>query len=51
MERRGVGRTPAFAEVQIDPAAAAPGELVHIRVTGSDGSRLRGERSVPKCAP
>jgi threonylcarbamoyladenosine tRNA methylthiotransferase MtaB len=51
MERRGVGRTPAFAEVQIDPAAAVPGEFVHIRVTGSDGSRLRGERSVPKCAP
>jgi threonylcarbamoyladenosine tRNA methylthiotransferase MtaB len=50
MERRGFGRTPAFAEVQVDAATAESGEFVHIRVTGSDGSRLRGEPSAPKCA-
>jgi threonylcarbamoyladenosine tRNA methylthiotransferase MtaB len=51
MERRGLGRTPGFAEVEVAPDASEPGEFVHIRVTGSDGSRLRGERLAPKCAP
>jgi threonylcarbamoyladenosine tRNA methylthiotransferase MtaB len=51
MERRGLGRTGGFAEVEIAADAAAPGEIVHVRVTGSDGSRLRGERVAPKCAP
>jgi threonylcarbamoyladenosine tRNA methylthiotransferase MtaB len=51
MERRGLGRTGGFAEMEIAPDAAAPGDLVHVRVTGSDGSRLRGERVAPKCAP
>ena len=41
----------ALAEMEIAPDAAAPGELVHVRVTGSDGSRLRGEPVAPKCAP
>jgi threonylcarbamoyladenosine tRNA methylthiotransferase MtaB len=50
MERPGVGRTPGFAEVVTDPASEA-GDLVNVRVTGSDGSRLRGERLGTKCAP
>jgi len=50
MERRGLGRTPGFAEVETDAEAAA-GEVVHVRVTGSLGSRLRAEPLVPKCAP
>jgi len=45
-----LGRTPAFAEVAIDAAAAEAGELVRVRVTGSDGSRLRGQTCAPKCA-
>jgi threonylcarbamoyladenosine tRNA methylthiotransferase MtaB len=49
MERAGVGRTPGFAEVEIE-ADAAPATLVNVRVTGSDGSRLRGEPIDPKCA-
>jgi threonylcarbamoyladenosine tRNA methylthiotransferase MtaB len=51
MERRGLGRTPGFAEVEASADTAVPGELVRVRVTGSDGSRLRGERIAPKCAP
>jgi threonylcarbamoyladenosine tRNA methylthiotransferase MtaB len=51
MERRGLGRTPGFAEVETSADTAVPGELVRVRVTGSDGSRLRGERIAPKCAP
>jgi threonylcarbamoyladenosine tRNA methylthiotransferase MtaB len=50
MERRGLGRTPGFAEMETDADIAGPGELVHARVTGSDGSRLRGEPLAPKCA-
>ena len=49
MERAGVGRTPGFTEVEIE-ADAAPATLVNVRVTGSDGSRLRGEPIDPKCA-
>jgi threonylcarbamoyladenosine tRNA methylthiotransferase MtaB len=51
MERRGLGRTPGFAEVEASADTAVPGELVRVRVTGSDGSRLRGERIAPKCVP
>jgi threonylcarbamoyladenosine tRNA methylthiotransferase MtaB len=51
MEQSNLGRTPGFAEVEIDARATAPGELVPVRVTGSDGSRLRGEPVAPKCAP
>jgi threonylcarbamoyladenosine tRNA methylthiotransferase MtaB len=50
MERRGSGRTPGFAEVETGATGAEPGELMHVRVTGSDGSRLRGVPLVPKCA-
>ena len=50
MERPGLGRTPGFAEVETDPGAEA-GDLVNVRVTGSDGCRLRGERLGTKCAP
>jgi len=49
MERTDLGRTPAFAEVEIE-TEAAPATLVKVRVTGSDGSRLRGELLDPKCA-
>jgi tRNA A37 methylthiotransferase MiaB len=51
MERRGLGRTPGFAEVETDGGAAEQGEFVRVRVTGSDGSRLHGEPLAPKCAP
>ncbi len=51
IERRGLGRTPGFAEVEADAGAAEPGEFVDVRVTGSDGCRLRGAPVAPKCAP
>jgi threonylcarbamoyladenosine tRNA methylthiotransferase MtaB len=51
MERPGLGRTPGFAEVEMPPGVAEAGELVNVRVTGSDGCRLRGEPIAPKCAP
>jgi threonylcarbamoyladenosine tRNA methylthiotransferase MtaB len=50
MERPGLGRTPGFAEVGINPEIARAGELVKIRVAGSDGSRLHGAPLAPKCA-
>jgi threonylcarbamoyladenosine tRNA methylthiotransferase MtaB len=50
MERPGLGRTPGFAEAETDPGVAQAGELVKIRVTGSDGSRLHGAPLAPKCA-
>jgi threonylcarbamoyladenosine tRNA methylthiotransferase MtaB len=50
MERPGLGRTRGFAEVEIDCGAEA-GDLVNVRVTGSDGCRLRGEPLGTKCAP
>ena len=49
MERDGLGRTPAFAEVTLDGPAAAR-DFVLARVTRSDGSRLQAERLAPKCA-
>jgi threonylcarbamoyladenosine tRNA methylthiotransferase MtaB len=51
MERDGVGRTPAFAEMQLDVAGASAGLFLLARVTRSDGARLRGEALMPKCAP
>jgi threonylcarbamoyladenosine tRNA methylthiotransferase MtaB len=51
MERRGLGRTRSFVEAEIDPDGTEPGDLLYARVTGSTGSRLRGERLAPKCAP
>jgi len=42
MESDGVGRTRHFAEICL-PAAAAPGALMHARVSGHDGRRLSGE--------
>jgi len=50
MERGDLGRTPGFAEVEVEPGTP-PGEFLDIRVTGSGGARLRGERVAPKCAP
>jgi threonylcarbamoyladenosine tRNA methylthiotransferase MtaB len=51
MERRGLGRTPAFAEVEVAPSVGEPGALANVRVIGSDSSRLRGTMLAPKCAP
>jgi threonylcarbamoyladenosine tRNA methylthiotransferase MtaB len=51
MERRGLGRTPGFAEVEVGPSVAEPGALANVRVIGSDSSRLRGTMLAPKCAP
>ncbi len=50
MERDGLGRTPGFAEIELD-VDADPGEVLMARVTRSDGARLRGECVTPKCAP
>jgi threonylcarbamoyladenosine tRNA methylthiotransferase MtaB len=50
VERRGKGRTPGYAEVQLDLPAAA-GDLVPVRVTRSDGACLQGEQLHPTCAP
>ncbi|HEX6002004.1 MAG TPA: tRNA (N(6)-L-threonylcarbamoyladenosine(37)-C(2))-methylthiotransferase MtaB [Hyphomicrobiaceae bacterium] len=49
-EQPGLGRTPAFAEVDIAPDLASAGALVNVRIAGTDGSRLRGEPLAPKCA-
>jgi threonylcarbamoyladenosine tRNA methylthiotransferase MtaB len=56
MEQPGLGRTASFAEIEIAPklteaCAPAAGALVNVCVTGTDGSRLRGEPHTPKCAP
>jgi threonylcarbamoyladenosine tRNA methylthiotransferase MtaB len=50
MERADVGRTPGFSEVEIDGGSHS-GEFLAVRVISSDGSRLRGKRLAPKCAP
>ena len=50
MERKGLGRTPGFAEVALDGPAEVR-SLVVARVTRSDGARLQAERLAPKCAP
>jgi threonylcarbamoyladenosine tRNA methylthiotransferase MtaB len=43
MERDRLGRTPSFAEMELNEAAK-PGELITARVVDSDGKRLRGEK-------
>jgi threonylcarbamoyladenosine tRNA methylthiotransferase MtaB len=48
IERARLGRTPGFAELDLD-APATPGTLVEARVTGSSGRRLRGERLATMC--
>jgi threonylcarbamoyladenosine tRNA methylthiotransferase MtaB len=48
IERERLGRTPGFAEIELD-GAAVPGTLVAARVTGSTGRRLRGELLATKC--
>jgi threonylcarbamoyladenosine tRNA methylthiotransferase MtaB len=51
VEQSGLGRTAGFAEVEIAPDLAGAGALVDVRVTGTDGVRLRGAPVTPKCAP
>jgi threonylcarbamoyladenosine tRNA methylthiotransferase MtaB len=52
MEREGLGRTPGFAEVEVGGGATtAPGALVDVLLTGSDGARLQAHLLAPKCAP
>jgi threonylcarbamoyladenosine tRNA methylthiotransferase MtaB len=52
MESADLGRTPGFAEVEIDGGVgASSGTLVNVLLTGSDGLRLRGRPLAPKCAP
>jgi threonylcarbamoyladenosine tRNA methylthiotransferase MtaB len=48
IERERLGRTPGFAEIELDDPAA-PGTLASARVTGSTGRRLRGELLATKC--
>ncbi len=48
VERERLGRTPGFAELDLD-GPATPGTLVEARVTGSTGRRLRGELLAPMC--
>jgi threonylcarbamoyladenosine tRNA methylthiotransferase MtaB len=48
IERERLGRTPGFAELELD-GSATPGTLVAARVTGSTGRRLRGELVAPMC--
>ena len=49
IERDRLGRTPGFAELELDTEAAA-GRLVAARVTASTGKRLQGTALAPKCA-
>ncbi len=42
VERRGIGRTPHFAEIEVEPALEV-GVLAHARIAGHDGTRLVGE--------
>jgi hypothetical protein len=51
MEQPGLGRTPGFAEVETDPGGAPAGTFATVRVTASDGLRLRSGPLVTKCAP
>ena len=48
IERERLGRTPGFAELELD-RDSMPGALVEARVTGSTGKRLRGELLATKC--
>jgi threonylcarbamoyladenosine tRNA methylthiotransferase MtaB len=49
IERERLGRTPGFAEIELD-GSVIPGTLASARVTGSTGRRLRGELLATKCA-
>jgi threonylcarbamoyladenosine tRNA methylthiotransferase MtaB len=49
MEREVLGRTPGYAELELE-SGAGPGTLVAARVTGSTRKRLRGELLPTKCA-
>jgi threonylcarbamoyladenosine tRNA methylthiotransferase MtaB len=49
MERKGVGRTPGYAEMAL-AAPALPGELIIARVMRSDGTRLHGRQLEPTSA-
>jgi threonylcarbamoyladenosine tRNA methylthiotransferase MtaB len=49
IERERLGRTPGFAELELD-APAQPGTLTEARVIGSTGRRLRGELVATMCA-
>jgi threonylcarbamoyladenosine tRNA methylthiotransferase MtaB len=50
MERDRVGRTPCFAEVELD-CRRRPGQLAMARITTSDGRRLQGRALATMCAP
>jgi len=49
-ERDRLGRSPAFAEVELD-RPVPPGQSVATRVTGVTDRRLRGEALAPMCGP
>jgi threonylcarbamoyladenosine tRNA methylthiotransferase MtaB len=42
VERPGIGRTPQFAEIEVEPALDV-GVLARTRIAGHDGNRLVGE--------
>jgi threonylcarbamoyladenosine tRNA methylthiotransferase MtaB len=46
VEREGMGRIPQFSPVIFSEAAAAPGSIVDIHVTGHDGAVLTGEAAM-----
>jgi len=48
LERERLGRTPGFAELELD-LPASPGALTSARVIGSTGRRLRGELVATMC--
>jgi threonylcarbamoyladenosine tRNA methylthiotransferase MtaB len=50
MERDGLGRTPSFAEIELDELVGN-GKIVQARVTAAGDRRLRGELVAPMCAP
>jgi threonylcarbamoyladenosine tRNA methylthiotransferase MtaB len=50
MEKERIGRTPCYAEMQLDCAQSA-GQLVMASVAASDGKRLHGRLVAPMCAP
>jgi threonylcarbamoyladenosine tRNA methylthiotransferase MtaB len=49
MERERLGRTPHFAEMELEPSAP-PGHVVMARVVASDGRRLHGRPLAPMSA-
>jgi threonylcarbamoyladenosine tRNA methylthiotransferase MtaB len=50
IERAGLGRTPDFAQLQLN-TDAIPGTVLRARVTASDGRRLHGEAIAHTYAP